>query len=119
MPDDEKVDETPDEQAPEQIEQRDTEVETPQEPQSDHVMPEPEMSVIISSLATQALIGLGVMTHPVSNKKETDLVSAKFSIDLLSVLEEKTKGNLADIEKRFIETILHDLRMKFVEASNE
>jgi hypothetical protein len=79
-------------------------------------MPEAGIDVLISSLATQALIGLGVMGHPVSNKKEVDLQSAQFSIDLLQVLEEKTKGNLSDLEKRFLDTILHDLRMKFVEA---
>ena len=80
-------------------------------------LPKPEVAVIISSLVTQALIGLGMMDHPISNKKEVDRQSAKFSIDLLQVLQEKTKGNLTDIEQRFLDTVLHDLRIKFVELS--
>jgi hypothetical protein len=82
-------------------------------------MPEPSISVIISSLTTQALIGLGVMGHPISKKKGVDLDSARFSIDLLEVLQEKTQGNLTDGERRFLETVLHDLRMKFVEAKEQ
>lgn len=82
-------------------------------------MPEPSISVIISSITTQALIGLGLMGHPISKKKVVDLDSARFSIDLLEVLEEKTQGNLTDIERRFLETVLHDLRMKFVEANEQ
>ncbi len=107
MPDEEKAEETQEEQPT--IEQADS----PDEAE----LPDAEISVIISSLATQALIGLGVMGHPMTKEKHVDLTSAKFSIDLLQVLEEKTKGNLSDLEQRFLETLLHDLRMKFVEAT--
>lgn len=82
-------------------------------------MPEPSIAVIVSSLTTQALIGLGVMGHPISKKKVVDLESAKFSIDLLAVLQEKTQGNLTDTERRFLQTVLHDLRVKFVEAGEQ
>ena len=113
MPDEERSDETRGEER--------TEPQAGQQAQDaaegEARMPEPEIAVIISSLATQALVGLGVMGHPISKQKETDLESAKFSIDLLQVLQDKTKGNLSDLENRFLETILHDLRMKFVEAS--
>ena len=92
--------------------------EQPEAAEDEAGLPDPEIAVIISSLATQALIGLGVMGNPITKSKEVDLESAKFSIDLLQVLQEKTKGNLSDIEHRFLDTILHDLRMKFVEAKN-
>lgn len=82
-------------------------------------MPEPSISVIISSLTTQALIGLGLMGHPISKKKAVDLDSARFSIGLLEAIQEKTEGNLTDTEQRFLETVLHDLRMKFVEAQEQ
>ena len=130
MPEEKKVDEAWKEQARKEREQggqQEAEAE-PKEPQAEAgaspdeaeaPMPEPEISVIISSLATQALIGLGVMGHPISKKKEVDTESAKFSIDLLQVLQDKTKGNLTDLEKRFLETLLHDLRMKFVEATSK
>ena len=58
------------------------------------------------------------MPNPVSGKTETDLEQAKHFIDMLGVLEEKTKGNLTDDESRSLESVLFDLRMGFVEVSS-
>ena len=79
--------------------------------------PEAKFTLLISSLATQALVSLGEIENPLSKKKETDLDGAKFSIDMLQMLSEKTRGNLDDLEKRYLDGVLYDLRMRFVEAS--
>ncbi len=77
---------------------------------------EAKFTFLVSSLASQVLINLGLIDNPVSNKKETDLDGAKFTIDLLQMLADKTRGNLSDLEKRYLEGVLYDLRMRFVEA---
>ena len=131
MPDEKKVDQGwkkkvqdekgPQEQAQEsQAAEEQPQDESAEEPLTDKIeRPQPEFTVLVSSLATQALIGLGLMEHPISKTKEPDLDSAKFSIDLLQMLTDKTRGNLTDLEKRYLEAILYDIRMKFVEISSK
>ena len=71
----------------------------------------------IMSLSTSALIYLGQVPDPVSGKTITDPVGARQTIDLISLLREKTKGNLTPDEESFIDGILYDLRMLFVNAN--
>ncbi len=71
----------------------------------------------IMSLSTSALIYLGQVPDPVSGKTITDLVGARQTIDLISLLKEKTAGNLTPDEAAFIEGILYDLRILFVKAN--
>jgi hypothetical protein len=71
----------------------------------------------IMSLSTSALIYLGQVPDPVSGKTTTDIVGARQTIDLISLLKEKTAGNLTPDEAAFIEAILYDLRMLFVKAN--
>ena len=78
--------------------------------------PEVKFTILVSSLATQVLVSLGQIENPLSKKKELDLKSAKFSIDLLQMLADKTRGNLTDIEKHYLEGVLYKLRMGYVEA---
>ncbi len=78
--------------------------------------PEAKFTFLVSSLASQVLIHLGLIENPVSKKKEIDLEGAKFAIDLLQMLSEKTRGNLSDPEKRYLEGVLYGLRLRFVEA---
>ncbi|MCS6977457.1 MAG: DUF1844 domain-containing protein [Gemmatales bacterium] len=73
--------------------------------------------VLISSLATQAAISLGDVPHPLTGKTEVNLGEARFHIDLLEVLQEKTKGNLTPEEAKALDAILFDLRMRFVEKA--
>lgn len=75
-----------------------------------------DFSTFILSLGTSALYHLGMMADPATGKTQVNLPMARHVIDSLSMLEEKTKGNLDDNEKRLIETLLFDLRLKFVEA---
>jgi hypothetical protein len=82
-----------------------------------HPMPPASLSFLVSTIATQALMSLGALPHPITQKHETDLDQAKHFIDTLGVLEEKTKGNVTPDEKRQLDAILFDLRMHFVESN--
>lgn len=72
--------------------------------------------LLILSLGNAALIGLGLVPEPETNVFKKDLAHAKYNIELLEMLETKTKGNLSDSEKEILETLLYDLRVKFVDA---
>jgi hypothetical protein len=84
---------------------------TSQEP-----LPEINFSTFVISLSTQALMHLGEIANPLSGKSEMDVSDAKQMIDILGMLQEKTRGNLDASEARLIEDLLFDLRMKYVEA---
>jgi hypothetical protein len=76
-----------------------------------------DFTAFVLSLASSALIHLGEAPDPVSGKiQDPDLMLAQESIDLLALLAEKTKGNLTGDESRFLQTMLYDLRMRFVAA---
>jgi len=80
-----------------------------------HELPPPSLEVIISTFATQAAVALGQVPNPVTNRTEDDLEQAKFAIDLLQVLEEKTKGNREENEERLLTDVLYKLRMIFID----
>jgi Domain of unknown function (DUF1844) len=82
----------------------------------EEVLPEINFSTFIISLSTQALMHLGEIPNPLSGAEERDVPVAKQMIDILGMLQEKTRGNLATGESKLIEDILFDLRMKYVEA---
>jgi hypothetical protein len=68
-------------------------------------------------LASTALIHLGDTPHPETGKAEKNLVLARQSMDLLSLLRDKTRGNLSSEEEKFFDNLLADLRLRYVEAS--
>ena len=76
--------------------------------------PEPDFSFFITTLSIQASIGLGALANPVTKKIEEDFVQAKFIIDTLGMLKEKTKGNLNENEAGLLENVLYELRMQYV-----
>lgn len=78
------------------------------------IPPEPDFNFFITTLALQASIALGRVPNPTTNKKEEDLVQAKFLIDTLGMLKEKTKGNLTPEEANFLENLLYELRMQYI-----
>ena len=82
-------------------------------------LPEANFAQLVFLLGAQAMQQLGAMPNPASGKTEVDLKVAQFSIDLLSVLQEKTKGNLSDKENQMLDELLFDLRMRFVTVSKE
>lgn len=71
-------------------------------------------STFILSLNTAALIHLGELPDPITNKKEINLTLAKQAIDTLEILREKTRGNLTPEEERLLQTILYELKLKFL-----
>ncbi len=64
-------------------------------------------------MSTEVLFHLGEFPHPVSGEKKKDLFLAKHVIDTLSMLKEKTQGNLTEEEQKLMEGMLYDLRMAF------
>jgi hypothetical protein len=79
-------------------------------------LPEITFPTFLLSLSTSALIHLGLIPNPVSGRVEADLDLAKQTIDLLSLLKNKTQGNLDSEETQLLDSILYDLRMQYVEA---
>lgn len=75
---------------------------------------EASFSVLTMSLASSAAMALGLAPDPQSGTVSKDKDMAKFNIDLLVVLKEKTKGNLNQDEQHFLESVISDLQMKFV-----
>jgi hypothetical protein len=72
----------------------------------------------VLSLGSAAFVHLGDAPHPETGKPvEPDLLVAKQSIDILAMLQDKTKGNLTEEEARFLDTLLTDLRIRFVQKS--
>jgi hypothetical protein len=78
---------------------------------------EANFSTLVLSIASSAAMALGLAPHPVSGKSEKDLNLARFNIDLLTMLADKTKGNRTEDEERFLSSVLNDLKMKYVELS--
>jgi hypothetical protein len=71
---------------------------------------------LIQQLYLSSLMQMGAAT-PEGQRPRVDIIGARQSIDLLGVMEEKTKGNLTDIETRMLETVLFELRMTFLELT--
>ena len=77
-----------------------------------------DFSALVLSLGSSALIHLGEAPDPLTGKtQDPELPLAQQSIDLLALLQEKTRGNLTEEESRFLETMLYDLRMRFLAVS--
>jgi hypothetical protein len=73
----------------------------------------------VLSLASSAFVHLGDAPHPESGEAGApDLGLAQQAIDILAMLEVKTKGNLTEEEARFLENLLTDLRLRFVQRSS-
>lgn len=72
---------------------------------------------VIQSIYVSAVVAMGAATEP-GQKPRIDILGARQSIDMLSVLEEKTKGNLSDKEQRLLQNALFEVRMMFLEITN-
>lgn len=88
----------------------------PRMPEGPDELPQIDFSTFIISLSTQALFHLGEIANPQTGQNEVDIPVAKQMIDILGMLQEKTKNNLTPNETRLMGDILFDLRMKYVEA---
>lgn len=72
---------------------------------------------LVVSMSHSALLHLGDAPDPVSGAREQNLPLARQTIDLLAMLQDKTRGNLTGEEERVLTHALHDLRMRFVEVA--
>ena len=75
-----------------------------------------DFSTLIFSLATGAFIHLGLTADPVTQKVEKNISMAKQNIDILEILQKKTKGNLNTEESSLLDNLLGELHLRFVEA---
>ena len=89
-------------------------------PEESHIpLPPASFSFMVLSLRTQAEMQLGLMQFGEEEKAEPDLLLARHTIDLMGVLQEKTKGNLQIEEQRLLENSLTELRFRFVQVSEQ
>jgi len=82
--------------------------------QKSFTLPKIDFSTFVLSINSSALVQLGLLEDPASGQKTKNLPLAKQTIDLLAMLEEKTKGNLTGDEENILKNILYELRMLYV-----
>lgn len=80
-------------------------------------VPPADFSTLIAMLSSQALVALGVIPNPATGNEEPHLELARHFVDLLSAVEEKTKGNLDREEEALLTSTLHHLRMAYVDRT--
>lgn len=78
--------------------------------------PDLEFSTFVISLASSVQVSLGAMPHPETNQTVQNFPAAMQMIDILTMLQTKTKGNLTEAEASLLEQVLFSLRMHYVEA---
>jgi hypothetical protein len=106
------------EDAGEKDEKKEKAGETPKKEEAQRaILPEVNFSYFLVSLSSSALLHLGEIGDPHTGQKTKDLPLAKHSIDIIAMLKEKTKGNLTDEEQKALESILTDLRWRYVKAA--
>lgn len=79
----------------------------------------PHFFQLVVSLQSAASFQMGKTVSPISGKIEKDLVQAKTSIDMLVMIQEKTKGNLSDEEKRIIDSTVYNLQMNYIDETKK
>ena len=90
-----------------------------QPPAATASLPAVDFHTFVLSLGSSALLHLGEIEHPDVGATQKDLPLAKHTIDILVMLEEKTKGNLTPAEEKLIGSLLYDLRLRYVEAQKK
>ena len=80
-------------------------------------LPEATFMTFIAGMGTQALVHLGAVPDPTSGQTQIQIQAAKYTIDMLGVIEEKTAGNLTADEKRQLDGLLYELRMRYVNVA--
>jgi len=79
-------------------------------------LPEASLTALVSMLATQVMVALGYVPHPVTGQPQRSLPEAKYLIDLIAMLEAKTQGNRTPQEISILSSVLHEIRMAYVDA---
>lgn len=94
------------------------EVSTPSHGHSHSQVPPVSFATLVRSLTTQVLLYLGDLATR-DSQPMVDLDMAKYQIDMLGMLEEKTQGNLSDDEKRMLDASLYEVRMRYVAVAQQ
>ncbi len=81
--------------------------------------PPASFEMLVTTFATEAMMALGQLPNPVSNESSFSPEHARYAIDMLQMLEEKTQGNLSPEEGNMLSSLLHQLRMLFVSLQEE
>jgi hypothetical protein len=79
-------------------------------------LPPLDFSTFVLSLASTAMVHLGQLPRPEGDAVQRDLAAAKQAIEMITMLEEKTRGNLDESEQKLLRTVLYDLRVSYVDA---
>ncbi len=76
-----------------------------------------EFHIFLTSLGMQAMIFLGEMPNPLNNETKVEIARAKYMIDSIAMIKDKTQGNLSAEEQKLIDDILYGLRLKYAEKN--
>jgi uncharacterized protein DUF1844 len=87
--------------------------------ESDFPLPPPTFEFLVFSLKTQAEMQLGLLGLGEEKQEQPDLPAARHAIDMLAMIQEKTRGNLSLEEQRLIENSLTELRFRFIQVSEK
>ena len=91
-----------------------------EKPNEKAVTPEQiDFSTLVFSFATSALINLGIAPDPMTKQTQKNVELAKQNINILEMLQQKTKGNLTADESALLENLLMEVRLRFVEANKK
>lgn len=88
-------------------------------PEAPRALPPLDFSTLVLSMASTAMVQLGAVPGPGGGAAAPDLEAAKQAIDILAILEEKTRGNLDDAEQKLLNSLLYDLRVAYVDAQKK
>jgi len=75
---------------------------------------QPSLTLLVTTLATQAMAAMGLMGYPDGGQSKTDMPQAKHFVDTIGLLQEKTRGNCTAEETALLEGALHELRMAYL-----
>jgi hypothetical protein len=82
-------------------------------------MPPANFETLISTMATQALFAMGAIPDPRTGQRMAHLDLARHHIDMLTVIEEKSKGNLSEEESKMLAGTLYELRSRYIQLANQ
>lgn len=82
-------------------------------------LPPASYPMMLTTFATEAMMAMGQIPNPATQQAEVNLEHARYAIDMLEVLREKTKGNLTTEEETMQRDLLHQLRMAFIATQSQ
>jgi len=97
--------------------QEEAEKEKSRQEKTTEPLPQGNFAALVSMLVTQALFAMGMLNVEGQQQREPDLNLAKYNIDMLEALEEKTKGNLTEEEEKVLTDMLNQVRMAYVKVA--